>query len=64
MPFAGEHLEAVRQLLTSGAAESMLIPLSGEERNAIASLLLDYISYHSDTPVQVRSLAVLRELYR
>ena len=64
MPFAGEYLGTVRQLLTSGAAESMLIPMSGEERNAIASLLLDYISYHSDTPIQIRSLAVLRELYK
>lgn len=63
-PFAGEHLAAVQQLLTLSAAECMLIPMTGPQRNAIASLLLDYISYHIDSLVQIRSLAVLRELYK
>lgn len=64
MPFAGENLPVVRQLLTLGAAESMLIPMNGQQRNAVAGLLIDYISYHSETRVQIRSLAVLRELFR
>ena len=64
MPFCGEHLEVVRSLLRSSAAESMLIPMSGAQRNAVAALLLDYIGYHIDSPIQVRSLAVLRELYK
>lgn len=64
MPFAGEHLDAVRQLLTLGPAESMLIPMNGAQRNAVANLLLDYISYHTESPLQIRSLAVLRELYK
>ena len=63
MPFAGEHLGIVRELLSCSTAESMLIPMSGAQRNAVAGLLLDYISYHSESPVQVRSLQVLRELY-
>ena len=63
MPFAGEHLGIVRELLSCSTAESMLIPMSGAQRNAVAGLLLDYISYHSESPIQVRSLQVLRELY-
>ena len=64
LPFAGEHLPVIKQLMTLSAAESMLIPMTGRERNEVASLLLDYISYHTEVPVQVRSLAVLRELFR
>lgn len=64
MPFCGEHLEVVRQLVSCSAAESMLIPMSGAQRNAVASLLLDYLGYHIDSPLQIRSLQVLRELYK
>ena len=64
MPFCGEHLEVVQQLIRSSAAECMLIPMNGAQRNAVASLLLDYIGYHIDSPLQIRSLQVLRELYK
>ncbi|MBR3074506.1 MAG: DNA repair protein RecO C-terminal domain-containing protein [Bacteroidales bacterium] len=64
MPFAGEYLGLLRQLLQASMAESMLIPMNGAQRNAVASLLLDYISYHIGTQLQVRSLQVLRELYQ
>lgn len=64
MPFCGDQLEAVRQLLTLSPAECMLIPMSGAQRNAVAGILLDYIGYHTETPLRVRSLQVLRELYK
>lgn len=64
LPFAGEYLEPVKQLLTLAPAECMLIPMSGAQRNAVAGLLLDYISYHIESPLHLRSLQVLRELYR
>ena len=64
MPFCGEQLEPLRQLLTLGPAECMLIPMSGAQRNAVASLLLDYLSYHTESPIHVRSLQILRELYK
>ena len=63
-PFAGEHLFVLRQLLQSSQAESLLIPMNGAQRNAIASLLLDYIGYHTETRLNIRSLQVLRELYK
>ena len=62
-PFAGEHLVTVRQLLDAGPAGSLLVPMTGERRNAVASLLLDYIGYHSETHLNIRSLQVLREIY-
>ena len=63
-PFAREHLPQMQALLQTGFGESMLLPLSGVTRNALCEELLQYLSYHSDTPIRVKSLAVLRELYR
>ena len=64
MPFCGDQLEVVRQLLTLSPAECMLIPMTGAQRNSVAGILLDYIGYHTETPLRVRSLQVLRELYK
>jgi len=62
-PFAEGHLAEFRQLLTAPFPEFMLIPLSGKTRNEIAESLLRYIGFHAETSLNIRSLAVLRELY-
>jgi len=62
-PFAGERLSDVRALLHLNFADSMLYPLSGALRNELADIFLQYIGYHAETRLEVRSLAVLRELY-
>ena len=62
-PFAGEQLALVRSLLGSDLPQSLLIPMTGERRNAVASLLLDYIGYHTESRLNIRSLQVLREIY-
>ena len=63
-PFAGEHLARVRELLRADFGASLLVPLSGEVRNEIAELLLHYLSFHSESRIEARSLRVLRELFR
>ena len=63
-PFAGEHLEPMKALVTGSFADCMLLPLNGATRNALCEELLQYLSYHTDSRIQVKSLAVLRELYR
>lgn len=63
-PFAGESYADVRSLLAASPAEALLIPMSGQRRSAVAQLLLDYIGYHTDSPLNVRSLKVLGELFR
>ena len=63
-PFAGEQLPRIRAFLDSSLEQSLLIPLTGETRNALCEVLLRYLSYHVDAPIQVKSLQVLRELYR
>lgn len=63
-PFAGEHLNQMKALTTADFSESLLLPLSGAVRNALCEELLQYLSYHTEANIQVKSLAVLRELYR
>ena len=63
-PFAGNRFGEIRDLLSLGFAESMLLPLNGESRNEIAEILVKYLSYHTESAITVRSLPVLRELYR
>lgn len=63
MPFAGERLEDIRQLLTLERPQALLFPLSGARRSDIAAILLEYLSFHLDTRLNIRSLSVLRELY-
>lgn len=63
-PFAAEHLVPMKALVSAGFEESMLLPLSGATRNALCESLLLYLSFHTDSNIQVKSLSVLRELYR
>lgn len=63
-PFAGEHLSQMKALTATSFSESLLLPLNGSTRNALCEELLQYLSYHTEANIQVKSLAVLRELYR
>lgn len=63
-PFAKEHLAPMKQFLETSLSESLLLPLNGATRNALCEELLQYLSYHTDANIQVKSLSVLRELYR
>ena len=63
-PFAGEYYGVLKELLQRDFASSLLLPLSGEQRSSVAALLLDYIGYHIESQLEIRSLGVLRELFR
>ena len=63
-PFAGDNLRQIGSFLESSFEESMLIPLTGEKRSEISSSLLRYIEFHTELPLKIRSLEVLREIYR
>ena len=62
-PFAEKHLAQLKPFLTSTFTESMLIPLRGEDRNALCEDLLRYLEYHTESSIRVHSLAVLREIF-
>jgi DNA repair protein RecO (recombination protein O) len=62
-PFAGQYYRLLSDFVRAPFAESMLMPMNGEVRNALSEILLKYIAYHSESSLNVQSLKVLRELY-
>ena len=62
-PFVQEHAPEMRQMLQGSFSESMLVPLTGPVRNSLCESILKYLEYHTDQPIRIKSLAVLRELY-
>lgn len=64
VPFADGCLKELEDLLVADFPQFMLYPLTGELRNVIAGCLLKYIGYHTESSMDVRSLSVLRELYK
>lgn len=63
-PFAGARYADIKALMETDLRTFMLYPLSGETRDEIASVILRYLSYHTESRIDVKSLAVLRELFR
>ncbi len=63
-PFAGRNLRHIDALLTLPYGEALLYPLRGEDRNDIARAVLAYLEHHTESTISVRSLDVLRELYK
>lgn len=61
-PFAGEHYGRIREMLSLSFGEFMLLPMNGIQRNEIARILLEYIGYHSECRLEIKSLKVLRDL--
>ena len=62
-PFAGKHYALLSEFVQAPFADSMLIPMNGEVRNALSEILLKYLAHHSESSLNVQSLKVLRELY-
>ena len=58
-----KHYPLLKDFVQAPFAESMLMPMNGEVRNALSEILLKYIAHHSESALNVQSLKVLRELY-
>ena len=62
-PFAGDKLRAMNALLEADFQRRLILPLKGEERNALCEGIIRYLEYHLESSLNIRSLAVLRELF-
>ena len=62
-PFAGNNLRAMKALVEADFRGRLLLPLKGEERNALCEEIIHYLEYHLESSLNIRSLAVLRELF-
>ena len=58
----GEHLSLMSDFISLPFSEAMLVPMSGGIRSELAERLLKYIEFHIESPVNVNSLKVLKEL--
>lgn len=63
-PFAGEQLANLQRLITLPLEECLVYPMSGKDRSECAAALLEYLSSHIGIRINVKSLAVLQELFR
>ena len=63
-PFAEKHLPKMQALLSASFSDCMLLPFSGAERSALCEDLVQYLAYHTDQSLTLRSLPVLRDLFR
>lgn len=63
-PLCGSHFADMVRLLESPFSEAMLLPLTGQARSEMAESLIRYLEIHTESSLNIRSLAVLRELYR
>ena len=64
LPFADDSAAVLRQLMSLEFSQAMLVPLTGEKRTELCEVIIKYLEYHMDQPIRIKSLAVLRELYR
>lgn len=62
-PFAGKRLRDVQALLDTDFEETMILPLSGERRSELCEVFIRYLSHHTESTLDIRSLRVLRELF-
>lgn len=61
-PFAGERFQDACRLLSLPYSEALMLPLSGERRSELCDVFLRYIAHHSESALDIRSLAVLKEI--
>lgn len=62
-PFSGENQSILEKFIESELPEAMLVPLNGQQRNELAASLIKYLEFHTESKIDVRSLAVLREVF-
>lgn len=63
-PFVGDNLQACASLLGDDLPTSFALPLSGAVRNQICEGILMYLEHHSESPIKVNSLKILREIFQ
>ena len=61
-PFVGDDMDTMELFLTRTFEQTMVIPMAGSVRSRLASALLKYIEFHTETSLTVNSLKVLHEL--
>lgn len=62
--YAGRHIGKICEMASSDLAGAMMVPLNGGDRSEIAGILLKYLGDHCETSLNIRSLQILKEIFR
>ncbi|MBO4557448.1 MAG: DNA repair protein RecO C-terminal domain-containing protein [Bacteroidales bacterium] len=61
--FTAEHSQLLHGILSLPRPEAMALPLSRDARGGFAQKMVEYLSYHLSQNLNIRSLAVLHDLF-
>lgn len=61
--FSGDLQGVIEKFMSADLPSSMLIQLTGKTRNEVASAIIKYLEFHTESAINIRSLQVLREIY-
>lgn len=61
-PFSKSKLGIISKMISLPLEQSLLLPLTGEDRTEICENILKYIEFHTGSAVNIRSLAILHEV--
>lgn len=64
LPFMDNAATVAAEMVSGNFADSMLVRLSGAQRNELCARILKYIESHIESPLNIRSLQVLGELFQ
>lgn len=63
LPFVEDTAPLVARCMDADFASAMLVRMSGAQRTEICARILKYLESHLESPLRIRSLAVLGELF-
>lgn len=61
---APENHKVARELLQIPFGQALLLPMSGSVRSSLVESFISYIEIHLEYPLNLRSIAVLKELFQ
>lgn len=63
-PYSGEQHANLSRMLEVPFADSLLLKFSGSDRTAMAEAIIGYLSAHTESSINIRSLSVLHDICR
>lgn len=62
-PFAQGYYADIVRMVESSFAESIMLPLNGEQRSGICREIIQYLEFHTESSINIRSLDILNEIF-
>lgn len=62
-PFCGKNYDRIVKLMSLPVAEALIYPMQGSTRSEIAESLIKYLSFHTESSININSLGVLKEIF-